>query len=131
MTTRLTLTLVAAAWATAAQATELFVATDGNDAWSGKLAAPNDARNDGPFATLERARDETRKLKAAGPVTVLVHGGTYFLTQPFMLQSADSGTPERPIVYAAYPGEKPVFSGGRRIMDWRQGPGNLWQAELP
>ena len=48
-----------------------------------------------------------------------------------MLQPEDSGTAERPIVWAAYPSEQPVFSGGRRITGWKPGPGKLWQAELP
>jgi hypothetical protein len=39
---------------------ELYVSPDGNDAWSGTLAAPNAARTDGPFASLERARDGVR-----------------------------------------------------------------------
>jgi len=42
---------------------KLYVATNGNDAWSGKSRTPNAANTDGPFATLERARDEIRKLK--------------------------------------------------------------------
>ena len=115
----------------AAGAAELFVATGGNDAWSGKLAEANADKTDGPLASLQRARDEARRLKASGPVTVLVRGGTYYLEQPFVLEPQDSGTPERPVVFAAYPGEKPVFSGGRRITGWKQGPGNLWQVELP
>ena len=40
-----------------------YVAKNGNDAWSGKLATPNDAGTDGPFSTLERARDAVRALK--------------------------------------------------------------------
>ena len=44
----------------------LYVATDGNDAWSGTLPEPNGQKTDGPFATLERARDEIRKLKKQG-----------------------------------------------------------------
>ncbi|MEI6500564.1 MAG: hypothetical protein WCP21_05995 [Armatimonadota bacterium] len=61
----LTLTAALAAPAT------LYVSPKGNDAWSGKLAAANKDATDGPFATLTRARDEVRKLKSAGPVTVL------------------------------------------------------------
>jgi len=34
-----------------------FVAPDGNDGWTGKLPAPSAERPDGPFATLQRARD--------------------------------------------------------------------------
>ena len=40
-----------------AQDTSLFVAPNGNDAWSGKLAEPNAEKTDGPFGTLERALD--------------------------------------------------------------------------
>jgi len=32
-----------------------YVATNGNDTWSGRLPAPNTAGTDGPFATLTRA----------------------------------------------------------------------------
>jgi hypothetical protein len=120
-----------AVWATAANAADLFVATNGNDAWSGESAAPNAANSDGPFATLQRARDEARKRKGLGPVRVLVRGGTYFLKEPLLLEPQDSGTPEEHALFAAYPGEKPVLSGGRRITGWRPGPGNLWQVDLP
>ena len=116
---------------TAVSASELFVATDGNDQWSGELAQPNADGSDGPFATLVRARDEARRQRAAGlPVKVLVRDGTYFLEAPFKLEPEDSGTRECPALFAAFPGERPVLSGGRRITGWRQGPGELWQVEL-
>ena len=44
----------------------LYVATEGNDAWSGRLAARNADGSDGPFASLKRARDDIRRLKANG-----------------------------------------------------------------
>ena len=37
----------------AAQGTVFYVAPNGNDAWSGKMAAPNADKTDGPFATVE------------------------------------------------------------------------------
>ena len=43
----------------------LYVAPNGNDAWSGRHAEPGD--HDGPLATLERARDEIRRLKSKAP----------------------------------------------------------------
>jgi len=49
----------------AAEPLSLFVATNGNDAWSGKLSEPNADNTDGPFATLERARDAIRALNQA------------------------------------------------------------------
>src|SRR3990167_5630163 len=91
------------------RAMELYVATNGNDAWSGTLKEPNAARTDGPLASLARARDAIRALKAAGrftaPVTVSVRGGTHFLTEPLVLTPQDSGTADRPITYRAYPSE--------------------------
>jgi len=110
----------------------LFVATDGNDAWSGTLPRPNRARTDGPFASLSRARDVVRARGAASGATVYVRGGTYFLDEPLVLGPQDSGSEQGPVVYAAYPGERPVFSGGRRITGWSlPQQGNVWTAEIP
>jgi len=109
----------------AAMAADLYVVTNGNDAWSGRLAEPNAEKTDGPFATLGRARDEIRKMKAvggthasplpAGGVTVLVRGGTYCLKEPLVLEPADSGTEKGAITYAAYQGEKVTLKGSRAI----------------
>ncbi len=123
---RTAVTCIAAAWAAAAGALELYVAPDGNDAWSGRLPEPDSARTDGPFATVARARDEARALKEKDAVTILIRGGVYFLAQPLVLEPQDSG-----LVIAAYPSERPVLSGGRRVTGWRKGAGDLWQAELP
>ena len=116
-------------------AAELFVATGGNDAWSGRLSEPNASRTDGPLASLAGARDAIRALKAAGrfnePVTVSVRGGTYFLAGPFVLTPQDSGTADRPITYGAFRGERPLLSGGRRITGWRPAEKGLWQADVP
>ena len=65
----------------AAEAAELHVAPDGNDAWSGTRAQPNADKSDGPVASLAGARDALRKLRAAkpvqGPVRILVAAGRY------------------------------------------------------
>ena len=41
----------------------LYVAPDGNDAWSGRLPRPNREGTDGPVATLSRARDLARPMR--------------------------------------------------------------------
>ena len=103
-----------------------YVAPHGDDAWSGKLPEANAVKTDGPFATLTRARDAVRALKAAGghrgPITVLVRGGTHYLKEPLKLGPEDSGTAEQPVIYCAYPGEEAVLSGGRPITGWRKAP---------
>jgi len=111
-----------------------YVATNGNDAWSGALPAPNAAGTDGPFATLTRARDAIRELKAGEglrqPLKVLVRGGTYYMPETLTLGTQDSGTASFPITYMAYPGEQVVLSGGRLITGWRPYKGKIWQCDL-
>jgi len=104
--------------AVSAQELVLYVAANGSDGWSGRLAAPNRKRSDGPFATLERARDEIRAPKSAGKIgaaAVLVRRGTYYLAQTFTLEAADSGTERVPVVYRALPGEKARLVGGKAV----------------
>ena len=96
-----------------------YVSTDGCDDWSGTLAKPNRARTDGPFATLERARDAVRELDATN-VTVLIRGGTYSLRDTVVFGLADSAPKGGRITYTAYPGEEPVFSSGVPITNWRE-----------
>ena len=113
-----------------------YVACNGNNLWSGKQKTATLNQQDGPFATLERARDAIRELKRQQggtlkqPITVFLRGGTYFLSEPLKLTSEDSGTKKFPIIYKAYPEEKPVISGGRRITNWKQQE-DLWVANLP
>jgi hypothetical protein len=99
---------------------DFYVAINGDDAWSGELPEPTPGRTDGPFRTLERARDEVREIKAAGPaasktVTVVVRGGVYTLSQTFTLEAQDSGSPEAPVVYQSSPGETVILAGGPTV----------------
>src|SRR2546421_8503047 len=105
--------LIAAPAFAADPATDFFVATNGNDNWSGKLAAPNAAGNDGPFATLTKAQQAAHAATAAR--TILVRGGTYDLDKPLSFTAADSN-----LTIAAHPGESPIFSGGQRITSWKK-----------
>jgi hypothetical protein len=97
-----------------------YVATNGNDGWSGRQPAPNWRKTDGPFASVPGAlkviRESQRNDRTAGRqrVTVFIRGGSYFLREPLVLKPADSG-----LTLAAYHGEVPVISGGRRIGGWK------------
>lgn len=129
-------TLAVAPKAPAAEPTraDLYVAPNGNDAWSGRLAQPKSDGRDGPLATLAAARDAVRRLKAkapARPVRVLLRGGAYRIGNAIVFTAEDSGTREAPITYAAYPGEKPVLSGGVPITGWNRADGGLWRAIVP
>ncbi len=97
----------------------LFVSPNGNDNWSGTQFEPTADGEDGPFASIEKARDTLRLLKEQGelnqPATVYIRGGTYELSEPLVFTPQDSGTAENPITYIAYPHETPVISGGRNV----------------
>jgi len=114
--------------------TTFYVSTKGNDAWSGRLADPNAQASDGPFATLEKARDAVRAAKrAAGqPIkaTVFVRGGTYFLSRTFQLRAEDSGTTDSPMQYRADRREKPVLIGGRVVGGFQPYRGKILMAPL-
>ena len=123
------------AFVQAAPDADLYVAENGNDAWSGRLAAPNAAKTDGPLASLRGARNVIRKMKAKSdltkPLTVFIRGGTYRIRKPVEFLPIDSGSQDAPITYAAYPGETPVISGGIPITGWKEGEGSLWNAKVP
>ena len=129
------LSVLAFALTATAAATTLYVAPNGNDAWSGALPMPNDGNTDGPIATLAGARDAVRKLKAAGPLAepaeVLFADGVYPLAETMAFTPEDSGTEQCPITYVAAPNAKPVVSGGRAITGWQKGDGQLWVADIP
>ena len=119
----LTAVLTAVAWGEAA---DFYISPAGNDGWSGRLAQPNATATDGPFGTLERARDAIREQKARGPlpvggVTVELSGGTYELASPLELTAQDSGAENAPITYRAAPGEVVRLLGGRKVTGWTYG----------
>ena len=73
-----------------------YIAANGNDSWSGKLAGPNTDKTDGPFASPQHARDVVRNSLAAGiHPSVQIRGGTYRFDSALLLDSKDSGSQER------------------------------------
>ena len=113
--------------ATAASAADFYVAPGGNDANSGSAEKP--------FATLGRARDAVRAIKAKGPlaepVQVHIADGTYSLVEPLVLAPEDSGTQQAPVTYQAMPGARPVLSGGRVLRGWQKGEDGVWKTHIP
>jgi hypothetical protein len=106
---------------------DFYVATTGSDA--------NPGTAERPFATLARARDAVRQLRAGRAsgrdVKVLIRGGTYVLTETLTFGPDDSAAAGHRVEYAAYPGETPVLSGGREIPGWKAAEGKRWVADVP
>jgi hypothetical protein len=126
---------------------QIHVATNGSDSWSGKLAEPDKAANDGPLASLEGARLAVRKLvrdnRPTGTIEVLIQAGTYPIQRTVVFELEDSGCERLSITYrSASEAAKPVFTAGVEIVDWHRCaslpqhmPTNpdveLWEATVP
>ena len=127
---------------------EFYVSPEGNDAWSGRRARPNARKTNGPFATVAAAQKAIRRLRKKAPlrhpVRVHLRGGCYFLKKPLVFTPQDSGSftlrirenvrLDYAVTYAAYKGETPVLSGGRRIGGWKEDRLNgrtVWVARIP
>ena len=91
----------------------IYVAPDGDDAHPGTL--------DQPLRTLAKARDlcRTRNQGMTADLKVYLRAGTYPLDSTVTFTNADSGTGGYYVKYLAYPGERPLLSGGRLVTGWR------------
>ena len=97
---------------------DIYVAPDGNDAWSGKLALPNAEKTDGPLATLGAAQKAVRAYRQSAesngkPTIVQIASGIYELNEPLTFGPDDSGTADSRILWTAKAGERPRISAGR------------------
>ncbi|MEU9407702.1 right-handed parallel beta-helix repeat-containing protein [Streptomyces sp. NPDC048281] len=111
--------------------TRLYVAPWGDDHGPGTF--------DRPFATPARAQRAVRAVapRTTSDITVNLRGGTYRLTSPLRLTTADSGRHGHRVVYQAYgygtAHQEPVtLSGGRPVTGWRPDPARpgVWRADV-
>ncbi len=85
-----------------------------------------------PLRTLAAAQQAARRFAGREPVTVLLHAGTYYLSDTLVLTAEDSGTKEAPMTYAAAPGEQVILSGGRRLdLRWEPFHDGIMKAKTP
>ena len=123
------LLLSAPVGAAQAKARTFYVATNGDDRWSGTLPAANDQRTDGPLRSLSEAIKKSRRGRhhEAGRAQILLHTGTFTLAEPLVLTTEDSG-----LTVAACRHESPVISGQTLLRGWKcftRNP-NVWQTEI-
>jgi len=106
---------------------KIYVSASGSDANSGT--------RDLPLASLNGAVIKLRTLRSLqtldGPAEVIIGDGEYFLTEPVVLSSADSGTEKSPVIFKAAEGAHPVFYGGKKIQGFEKMSETLWRAKIP
>ena len=107
----------------------IYVAPNGNDAWSGRVAKPEGTN--GPKATITTALEAARaarRIKPEGRIEIQLRAGRYQLDSAITIAPTDSN-----LTLAAYQNERPILSGGRRITEWRKVSDTpaRWQAKVP
>jgi parallel beta-helix repeat protein len=101
---------------TAQEPVLFYVARNGDDGWTGRLPKPNQNLTDGPFASLERAREAIRQSLAEGQHPgVRIREGVYRFERSLELDSIDSGTKADPVIWSNYRNETVRFSGGKTV----------------
>ncbi|MGR9080349.1 right-handed parallel beta-helix repeat-containing protein [Rhizobium leguminosarum] len=103
--------------------TIFYVSPDGKDTWSGLLPTADQKGGDGPFASIERARDAAREK--GGTNTIALGKGDYYLARPIVFDSRDKG-----LIVTARCNEAPILHGGQRVRNWAQEADGHWTAPL-
>lgn len=125
---------VLAGWLTqGAAAAEWFVSPSGDDQHEGS--------RERPLQTLAAAQQAVRasKLRGIEPITIWFAAGAYYLPQPIVLTSVDSGTVAAPVVYASIAGGAiggegaAVLSGGQRLqgLHWTPHRERIFKTTVP
>ena len=101
-----------------------YVSPDGSDSGDGSAESP--------FATLEKARDQVRKINGSmtGDIIVYLRGGDYRITEPVEFDTRDSGTGGFNVRYEAFEGETPVINGAQKVTGWTKYNDKLWSTPL-
>ena len=92
----------------------LYVSPSGSDHHPGTAEKP--------MATLEYAWKKASRQAGRRSITIYCEG-TNYLSAPILITNETSGTPEHPIRFSSYPGQKAVISGSRilRNLRWKIG----------
>jgi len=94
---------------------ERYVSPAGND--------NNPGTKTEPFKSLEKAKESVReqlKMSPGSSVLVKIEEGTYSLETPLIFTSEDGAKGNATVIYEASEGQKPVFTGSRKLKEWQQ-----------
>jgi hypothetical protein len=96
-----------------AQENHFYVSPEGNDQGPGSFEQP--------FATLERAKQAVRDLKAQISDDIVVHirEGVYYIDKTIVFGLKDGGKKGQTIIYKAYQDEIPVLSSAIELKNWQ------------
>lgn len=103
---------------------EFYVSADGSDS--------NQGTADAPFKTIEKARNEIRKVSddMDGDILVHIQSGNYMISDKLVFNEADSGKNGYQIIYKGDNKlDAPVINGGTQITGWKKMDDYIWYAD--
>jgi hypothetical protein len=111
----------------ASATTVLYVSSNGNDAWSGALSAPNAALTDGPKATLGGAWKVISNTQVKNPMrhdsyVVNVAPGTYTSLSGLVVTNAD---PLSSVTFRSTVAGAAIIDGSVEVSEWTVPPAGL------
>lgn len=112
---------------TQAAVTKIYVSTSGNDTNSGTKELPLASLN----GAVSRLRTMRKVQTFTDQVEVIIGNGEYYLTEPVVLNSDDSGSDKSPVIFKAEEGAHPVFYGGKKIQGFEKLSEKLWRVKIP
>lgn len=83
------------------------------------------------MATLEYAWKKASRQAGRRSITIYCEG-TNYLSTPILITNETSGTPEHPIRFSSYPGQKAVISGSRILWNlcWKEYKNGIMQTQV-
>lgn len=104
---------------------DIYVSADGNDNGDGSKGSP--------FKSLERARDEVRKINSSmtGDVVVHIANGEYFLDKAMVMGVEDSGKNGHNVIWQGEDKENTKITGGKQITGFKESSkyDGVWEAD--
>lgn len=104
---------------------EFHVAPSGNDMNKGAISEP--------FASINAARDALRKSGEMGKkiCSVIIHTGTYRLTEPIVFGPEDGGREDAPVSYRAAGDGKVIITGAQVLSStWRLWKNGIYRTRI-
>ena len=107
---------------------KIFISPDGNDCNVGTETLPLKSLNMALYKIRERKKNNGLP---DGGISIILRDGYYFLNEPLVLDEQDSGEKDKPIVFQAYEGEKPIICGGIKLkLEWTPFRDGIFQSKV-
>jgi len=106
---------------------KIYVSPSGDDSASGSKEQPLASLN----GALEKVKQARISTMAEGPVEIRISDGVYWISEPLLIGTENSGSEKSPVIVKAEEGARPVFCGGKKIEGFEKVSEQLWRARIP